>query len=378
MAQEQTNILVVDDAPANLQLLVKLLQMEGYKVRPARSGPAVFALLEDIRPDLILMDINMPEMDGFEVCRRLKADPRHQTIPVIFLSALHDTFDKVKAFEVGGVDYITKPFQMEEVRVRMETHLRLVRMKAELEETNAKLRQSEKQHELLTHLIAHDMRTPLFGVLGMAELVSLSPDVQQDPETLDNVINIQDSARILVNLISDMLDVYKKECGSELVKPETCLFETIVDEAVKMMGGIVKRRSLEIHFHERSVRVRCDRGLTVRVLVNLLCNAFRFTPEKTGVKLTVGVKDGFLHIRVKDEGRGISSEDQARLFQKFGQLEAKEKGVRYSTGLGLVFCRMVVEGQGGTIGVESVPGHGSVFWFTLPLAESGQAGGNSG
>ncbi|MFO7536215.1 MAG: hybrid sensor histidine kinase/response regulator [Kiritimatiellia bacterium] len=368
-AESKTNILIVDDIPSNLQLLVKLLQMEGYRVRPARSGAAAFAILEDVQPDVILLDINMPEMDGFEVCRRLKADPRFRDIPVVFLSALHDTYDKVKAFEVGGMDYITKPVQMEEMRVRIETHLRMARMRAELQEANAKLREGEKQHEMLTHLIAHDMRTPLFGILGMAELITLNPEVQHDPETRDGVANIQDSARILVTLISDMLDVYKSDCGSDLVRPANVLFSEIPAEAIRLLGGIAKRRPFEVRIPAQPYQVFCDRGLTVRLLVNLLVNAFRFTPEGTRISLTAAEEKGFLKVEVSDEGAGIAPEDQGRLFQKFGQLEAKEKGVRYSTGLGLVFCRMVAEAQGGQIGLASAPGQGSTFWFTLPLAK---------
>ena len=366
MPDSNTNILVVDDSPANLQLLVKLLQLEGYKVRPARSGAAAFTLLRDVRPDLILLDINMPEMDGYEVCRRLKQDERLRDIPVIFLSALHDTFDKVKAFQAGGVDYITKPFQMEEMRMRMETHLRLARMKAELEAAEARLRESEEQHEMLTHLVAHDMRTPLFGIMGMAELVSDDPLVRQNAEIRENVGNIQDSARILVNLISDMLDIYKEECGGDLVHPVPVAVDDLVADAIKMLGGIAKRRPFVRQLLPEPVQVRCDRGLTVRVLVNLLGNAFRFTREGTTVTLTVAADADWVKVSVMDEGVGIAPEDRARLFQKFGQLEAKEKGVRYSTGLGLAFCRMVVEAQGGSIGVESAPGQGSLFWFTLP------------
>jgi len=366
MPDGSINILVVDDSPANLQLLVKLLQLEGYKVRPARSGAAAFVLMRGIRPDLILLDINMPDMDGFEVCRRLKEDPHTRDIPVIFLSALHDTFDKVKAFKVGGVDYITKPFQMEEVQMRLETHLRLARMKTELEVANAKLTESEKQHEMLTHLVAHDMRTPLFGIMGMAELVGLDPVVQQKPDTQANVVNIQDSARILVNLISDMLDVYKQECGGDLAHPAPVRFEDIVDDSIKMLGGIAKRRPFLKRLPEAPVTVLCDRGLTVRVLVNLLGNAFRFTREGTSVTLTAEVAPEALKVSVIDEGVGIAPEDRSLLFQKFGQLEAKDKGVRYSTGLGLVFCRMVAEAQGGLIGVDGAPGQGSIFWFTIP------------
>lgn len=368
MVGARTNIMVVDDAPSNLQLLVKLMQMEGYKVRPVRSGAEALALLQDVRPDVILLDVSMPDMDGFEVCRRLKADPRFSDIPVLFVSALQDTSDKVKAFEAGGTDYITKPFQMAEVRMRIETHLRLARMKAELELANRKLLESERLHQLLSHLVAHDMRTPLFGILGLSEIVSDYPAMKQDPQIQENVGMIRDSARILVNLVSDMLDVYKHDCGSTLVHPETVPVSGLISEAVRMLGGMARRRPFTRNVAAKTAAVRCDASLTIRVLVNLLSNAFRFTREGTPVTLTVDDTESGVRISVRDEGDGIAREDQARLFQKFGQLESREAGARYSCGLGLVFCRMVVEAQGGTIGLVSSPGNGSTFWFTIPAA----------
>ncbi len=368
MSDTRTNVLVVDDSPSNLQLLVKLMQLEGYKVRPARSGAAALALLQEIRPDVILLDINMPEMDGFEVCRRLKAEPLHRDIPVVFVSAMQDTRDKVKAFEAGATDYITKPFQMEEVRMRIETHLHMARMKAELEVANRKLQESERLHEMLTHLVAHDMRTPLFSVMGMSDLLSLNTAVIKDPEASEFVADIHDSSLILVSLITDMLDVYKHDCGNALAHPKEVLFEEVIREAMKMLGGIARSHPFSKHLPEEPIPVRCDKNLTVRVLVNLLSNAFRFTAGTTPVTLSAAKDGAFLKVGVKDEGTGISGEDQARLFRKFGRLEGTEKSVRYSSGLGLVFCRMVVEAQGGQIGIVSAPGSGSLFWFTLPLA----------
>ena len=183
------DILIVDDTPENLQVLTGLLQSRGYKVRPVRSGKLALQAARNMVPDLILLDIKMPEMDGFEVCRRSKADSQLAEVPVIFLSALSDTSDKVEAFRAGGVDYVTKPFQIEEVEARVETHLRLKRLQQELEDQNARLEDSVQQRtqELaesnarlavldqaksdFLRLISHELRTPLSGVLGIAELV---------------------------------------------------------------------------------------------------------------------------------------------------------------------------------------------------------------
>jgi two-component system sensor histidine kinase/response regulator len=169
--QEAPDILVVDDTPANLELLFGMLKDSRYKIRAAISGELALQAARNDPPDLVLLDITMPVMDGYEVCRRLKADEKLKDIPVIFLSALNEPMDKVKAFGIGGADYITKPFQLEEVRVRMETQIELRRQKHALQESYDKLRELEEMRDDLTHLIIHDLRTPLTCIRGYLELI---------------------------------------------------------------------------------------------------------------------------------------------------------------------------------------------------------------
>ncbi|MEI8352800.1 MAG: response regulator, partial [bacterium] len=168
---EAPGILIVDDAPANVRLLADMLKDRGYKIRVALSGELALQAAHNHPPGLILLDINMPEMNGYEVCERLKADAKLRDIPVIFISAMHETLDKVKAFSMGGVDYITKPFQTEEVGARVRTHLELHRQRRELQRSYARLRELENLRDTLVHMIVHDLRNPLSVVRGSLDVV---------------------------------------------------------------------------------------------------------------------------------------------------------------------------------------------------------------
>ena len=168
--EDVPNVIVVDDTPANLQLLTGMLKERGYKVRPVPSGKLALQAAKNDPPDLILLDIMMPEMDGYEVCERLKADEKLREIPVIFISALNETMDKVRAFGVGGVDYVTKPFQFEEVDARVRTHLELQRQRRKLKENYEQLRRLEELRDNLVHMIVHDLRNPLTGISGFLDL----------------------------------------------------------------------------------------------------------------------------------------------------------------------------------------------------------------
>ncbi len=372
MSRDVAEIVVVDDTPANLQLLVKMLRDEGYKVRPVTSGAAALELARTIKPDLMLLDINMPGMNGYEVCRRIKADDQLRDVPVIFLSAMHETFDKVQAFEVGGQDYIAKPFQTEEARARIQAHLHLARLREDLKESNRKLKENEEMRTRLAHMLVHDMRTPLFSITGMLELSAMCESVARDAQAADNIRHARDAARLLIEMISSILDVYKMESNTPLVRLETVEIGEVAAEAIRVLGGLATRHHFTYHPAPRPIHVRCDRALTGRVILNLVSNAIKFTPPAAAVELWIDDPPGAdaIRVRVTDQGPGIAPESQSRLFQLFGQVETRSMGYKYSSGLGLVFCKMVVEAQGGAIGLESEVGKGSTFWFTVPKSLS--------
>ncbi len=371
--QEQATIMIVDDMPANLQLLVRFLRDEGFRVRPVTSGFAALELAARVRPDLVLLDVNMPQMDGYEVCRRMRADRALKDVPVVFLSALGEPIDKLKAFEAGGEDYIAKPFHMEEVKARIGTHLRLARLRDDLARSYSRLKELESMRERLVHMLVHDMRSPLFGISGMLELAGMCDGVVADPHASRCIQDARESSRVLVEMISGILDVYKMESGAALVAPQETVLAEVVADAQRVLGALVRRGRFVHTALPADLKVVCDPGLTCRVLLNLIGNAVKFSPAGSEVRLDVTDEGREVRLRVQDAGPGIRSEDQARVFEKFGQLGSDSIGRKYSTGLGLVFCKMVVESQGGAIGVQSQVGHGSTFWFTIPKAANPEA-----
>ena len=370
--QKVPDILVVDDTPANLQLLAEMLKKRGYRVRPVPSGKLALQAAQKEQPDLILLDINMPEMNGYEVCERLKADAALKEIPVLFISALDETIDKIKAFAVGGVDYVTKPFQFEEVEARVQTHLKLRQLQIELERRNRQLQENYDQlrklddlRDNLTHMIVHDMRSPLQGISGnleymMPHCAALPAD---DRESLKDAMS---SARRLIDLVSSLLDVSRLEAGQMPIKNASCDLRLAAQEAIKLLSGLLQQHPVTIEALPEQVQVLCDTSLIQRVLVNLLGNAAKFSPSESPIRIQFQSQPGSLKVLVCDRGPGIPLEYHSKIFEKFGQVETQPQNQKHSTGLGLTFCKLAVEAHGGQIGVESTVGQGSTFWFTLP------------
>ncbi len=354
---DHTGILIVDDSPINLQVLAMMLQKLHYDVRQAADGRSALEMAQAYPPDLILLDIMMPEMDGYEVCEHLKADERLRDIPVIFISALSEPMDKVKAFEVGALDYVSKPFHIAEVRARVETHLRLRRLQL-------RQRDLERLRDNLVHMVAHDMRQPLGSINNYLYLLRARLKDKLTERDERDLGQIAGQINILVEMISTMLDVSRMENGQMPLQREACDLHRAVDEALRALAGLASRHVIEVD--PTPATAYADPGITCRILINLLGNAVKFTP--TGGRIRVDFQSGpqWVRVSVTDTGPGIPPEHHARVFEKFGQLESRQGGIKYSTGLGLTFCRMAVEAQGGQIGVESEPGRGSTFWFTLP------------
>ncbi|MEO1270013.1 MAG: response regulator, partial [Myxococcota bacterium] len=206
-------LLIVDDMPDNLRLLSKLLREHGYKVRPARNGPQALAAVDGSVPDLVLLDINMPGMDGYEVCRRLKSTEHAVDLPILFLTAMDSVEHKIRGFQAGGVDYITKPFQQEEVLLRVETHLTLRSQRQQLEAQYTRLRQLEEMREGLVQMIAHDIKAPLQSILGFSQLLVRLGQSVEDPRVGRYGRIIDNGARTVLDMVQAMLDVSRLEEG---------------------------------------------------------------------------------------------------------------------------------------------------------------------
>ncbi|MGA7721520.1 MAG: hybrid sensor histidine kinase/response regulator [Ignavibacteriaceae bacterium] len=368
-------ILLVDDTPANLQLLSGMLKEQGYKVRPVPSGKLALQVANIEPPDLILLDILMPEMNGYEVCEKLKADDKLKEIPVIFISALSETIDKVKGFLAGGVDYITKPFQFEEVHARVRTHLELRRQKQELKKSYEQLKELGSLRDGMTHMIAHDMRSPLSLMATIFQTLEKSETKHTSDKNRQMVHNGALSTAGLLQMVDSLLDINKLEAGHEELKLINCDLVEISKVILREYEYLRESRRFIFDMKTFPVRVICDYNLISRVIRNLFMNALKFTPKDGAISITVesleedgsqsddspGKKES-ARVTIQDTGQGIPAHYLGKVFNKFVQVESRE----FSTGLGLTFCKLAVEAHGGHISVESEEGKGSTFWFTLP------------
>jgi len=359
---------MVDDTPANLQLLSEMLKGRGYRARAAVSGKLALQAARSDPPDLILLDISMPGMNGYEVCAKLKADEKLKDIPVIFLSAHSETADKIKAFSAGGVDYITKPFQFREVEARVEAHLELRRQKFQLQENYDKLRRLEEMRDSLVHMIIHDLRSPLAGIYGFLELIrekaagALSPDLRR------YIGDALGSAKQMARIINNVLDTSRLEEGKLKLKLTECDLSGMLKEAVSGLKPLLAGREIRFTPPKNTPKILADLELISRVIQNLLANAIKFTPKAGGlIRLDIKSSGGLVRVGVQDNGPGIAAEHRSRIFEKFAQVELPAGRQKNSTGLGLTFCKLSVEAHGGRIGVDGEEGQGSTFWFELPV-----------
>jgi two-component system, sensor histidine kinase and response regulator len=365
--QRVPNILLVDDTPANLQLLSGMLRQQGYKLRPAPNGKLALRAARTLPPDLILLDIRMPEMDGYEVCERLKADPALKEIPVIFLSALSETTDKVKAFAAGGVDYVTKPFQLDEVLARVETHLAIQRQKRQLQESYESLRRLEALRDSLIHMVVHDLRSPLMVVRDFLALLEKSETQNLSSNGSRFVLQARRAVDELVEMVSSILDVSRMEAGELKPNRSRCQLDLLVREVAGGFDLSGDATGIVLEMPEQPVEVFADPNLLSRAMRNLLGNALRYASGPNSVRAAVSSSGGEARIEIIDNGPGIPLEYHEKIFEKFGQVEDNRPAT--GTGLGLTFCKFAIELQGGRIGVQSEAGKGSTFWFTLPLTE---------
>ena len=372
-------ILVADDVPANVELLYDQLAMLGYRVISAVDGPSAVEMCFTEKPDLCILDVAMPagslrvddRSTGFEVCRRLKRDPRTERIPVIFVTALNDTTDRVKAIEAGGDDFLTKPHNRQILSARVRSLLRLKFATDALDDSYRKLRELEKVRDDLMKMIVHDLKTPLTSVLASLEM-ALDGDFGAVSEMQRRVLgDAETKAEDLLGLIGDLLEVARIEENAidldlEPIAPGAFVSEIVHEWDVRFQQEGAK---VFVDVADDAPVIDADKGLLKRVFANLIQNALTHTAS--GVEITIlAHKDtatGGILFTVADNGPGIPPEYHELIFRKFERAKQPEVPRVRSSGLGLAFCKLAVEVHGGRIWVRSIEGKGSQFHIALPV-----------
>lgn len=366
--QLKQTVLIVDDRPENIRVLDVILRPH-YEVKAALDGEKALAIARSTDPpDLILLDIAMPVMDGYEVCRVLKEDAGTADIPVIFVTAKSGVEDERKGFDVGAVDYITKPITPTLVLARVKTHLKLQTQNIQLLDNYKRLRELEDVRDSLVHMIIHDLRSPLMAVLGYLEMLETYEKDNLTDRGKKYVKSARVSTETLNRMISSVLDVSRMESGSLTLALTEFDLAQVAREVLAKLESLKGNREIVLELPERSVLLVADQGIVSRVIENLLGNAFKFTPTEGRICLTVNSNGDHVRFVVKNTGEVIPAEYHRKIFEKFGQVESNQRGRNYSTGLGLAFCKLAVEAHGGQIGVTSEPAQGSAFWFELPAS----------
>lgn len=361
-------ILIVDDAPANLVAIGAALK--DYQRLIATSGEAALQLVEnDPLPDLILLDVIMPGMDGYETCKRLKADPRTADIPVIFLTAENDRDHIRHGFDSGGCDYVTKPFDDRELVLRVKNHLDLHIQKQELLSANKRLLSLEQQRDALVHMIAHDMRSPLQVISGNLELLLLDADTLPT-QTVEDLHDCADAAKSIEDMINSMLTISRMEAGNFPLNKKDTDVSALVNQSLRRYSAVTEGRVVTNDMPPEPVMAFCDDSVVGRVITNFLDNALKYTPANAPVHITLTTDGENVRFAVKDNGPGIAPEYHAFVFEKFARLNIPSMKGRKSFGIGLAFCRMAIESHGGIIGVESDGVNGSTFWFSIPVHDN--------
>jgi signal transduction histidine kinase len=360
---QNSDILIVDDALPNLRLLSRMLKDSGFQVRGISNSSMVTTVVHAEPPDLILLDINMPGLSGYEVCAQLKADERTHEIPVIFISALDDVLDKVRAFSVGGIDYITKPFQVEEVLARVRTHLTVRRLQQQLESQIAELQESNNELNAFAHTVAHDLKNPLASMVLNLDLLEMWVGLDEKEKSIRAITVVQQSMEKLTNIIDEILLLAS-------VRKETV--EMVPLDTAGIVAQAISRLSLGVETTQARIEAPDEWPVALgyepwveEVWMNYLSNGLKHGGTPPFLQLGADVQpDGMIRYWVRDHGPGIASDVVPTLFAEFTRVGQARTG----HGLGLSIVKRIVDKLDGEVGLECHTGGGCTFFFTLPAA----------
>jgi signal transduction histidine kinase len=379
-------VLVVDDDQRNVRLMESILRGSGYRVVKAYNGEEALHLVESERPDLLLLDVMMPKMSGFELCQRLKGRYETRLLPVIMVTALNALEDKVQALEYGADDFLSKPINKVELLAKVRSVLRVKALqdelearKSEIEAANQRLVRMQGFKDSMMQMVVHDLKNPLASIMGNIQLIQMQSVEMMTPARLAELLQrTQESARQLMRMILNILQIGKLEEQKMPLRLEPVPLHRVVQENLDEMMGLSARDGirLENRVSPDMPAPRADRELVSRVIANLLNNAFKHTPSGGQVVVDAQQDGGHITLTISDTGEGIPEDLQPRIFEKFvaGESDAGKR-MLFDSGLGLTFCHLAVDCHGGRIWLKSRPGEGTTVFISLRLAgpASGEA-----
>lgn len=366
--QKKGTLLIVDDTPANISLLFDILREKGFKVLVAGDGKRAIQKAKFAKPDLILLDVMMPGIDGFETCEILKSDEQTREIPIIFMTALADTINKVKGFQLGAADYITKPLQHEEVLVRVTSQLNFYNLKRQLEAHTSELEKRNMELDAFARTVAHDLKNPLNAIIGYTEM--LVEECSENPSSNNNAVetlqHVTQAGYKMLNIIEALL-LLAGASKQNTISTQPLDMSDIISQVMQRLSYMINKYKAEIKLPESWPIALGYAPWVEEVWANYISNGIKYGGKPPHLELGASQEQqGIIRFWVRDNGLGLSKEAQAKLFTPFTRLHT---GKAEGHGLGLSIVQQVVEKLGGEVGLETTEGEGCLFYFTLPFRE---------
>ncbi len=363
----QFSVLVVDDNKENLKVVSNFLKEMGYQIALSLSAKDALKILHDNEIDLILLDIMMPEVDGYTLCRELKASEELKEIPVIFLTAKTETSDLVEGFQAGGVDYITKPFQKEELIVRVRNHIELAYSRKRIVEQAEQIIRINKTKDRLYSVIAHDIKSPFANITMLLSTVAegyLEPGSEEYNEILQS---INTSTKETYALLENLLQWTRSQTGDLECVPERFSLHDMIGRITRFLRPNAVNKSIELNDHlEDDLHIMADKNMIQSVLQNLTANAIKFTPQGGSIRIEAGSQDDRVWVKITDTGVGMNKETMQKLFVQGQSFTTQGTNSEKGSGLGLLLVKDFVKRNKGELLVDSEPGKGTSFTVLLP------------
>jgi signal transduction histidine kinase len=358
MSEKKNKVLIVDDTKHVVVLLKHYCQKAGYVVYEAFNGKEALDRLKEDKPDIILLDVMMPGIDGFTVAQSIRENEDTKFMPIIMVTALSELEDRVKALNIGVDDFLTKPVDELLLITKIKSLLKAKEQKDELDKIKFEY----------TSMLVHDLRTPLTSIVGFTKVLEAEEKDEEKKNFLEVIL--QNSNRMMA-LVNDFLDFSKLGAGRFEISKSPTIITMIIDNVLNGLNILAKNKSIELltQYADDLPIINIDARKIEQVTMNLLSNAIKFTNPNGKIIISSAVENGFLRVSVQDNGIGISEEEQQKIFLPYYQSQSGKSSNEKGTGLGLVIAKMIIEAHGGKIFVQSKPGEGSLFTYLLPVEE---------